>query len=376
MDSAEKKEQRRLKKEKNNNLIAFTTENDIRYRGPLSINHVRTLAWLCILLTQVLSLVGINNFVFETEMLEPGVHQFLSMVASMSLPLFLLASFSYILQNNENCGRIVLFYLAMSMAIPILYYIVFFHFGAGLTETLLMLTGEEGINYVNEMAANALGDSLNCNIFIDMLLFSSFTYFLTAKPGLKAFSDKKIYIFRAFALVPVFYEIAAFIYKLLCLNGKITPTLIAYAFLPTKAPLTFLAFALVLTFEILKKVRYMKQGGTEEGYREFFNTKKNSLMFAKSTAKTFALIGLIDVVSLLICTLILVSGAAIDIDMLLKTGMGKSADLLTLAPFVLLFSYNRRPKIQNYNLIMPLAMLFAIVLIYLEGAYYMITGRF
>ena len=43
---------------------------------------------------------------------------------------------------------------------------------------------------------------------------------------------------------------------------------------------------------------------------------------------------------------------------------------------MLLFSYNRKPKIANYNLILPLAMIFILLLVYLESGYFMITGKF
>ncbi len=161
----------------------------------------------------------------------------------------------------------------------------------------------------------------------------------------------------------------------MCLQGKAVPSLFVYAILPTKAPLTFIAFMLILAFETAKKMRYMKLGGTEEGYAEFFATNKNSFMFAVSTAKTFAYIGAVDILLFAVCSFVLISGKVDDINPLLKIGLGQSADLLTLAPFVLLFSYNRKPRIANYNLILPLAMIIIIVFVYLEGAYFFVTGR-
>ena len=165
-------------------------------------------------------------------------------------------------------------------------------------------------------------------------------------------------------------------YKLLIIFKKVSPSLYVYVFLPTKAPLTFIAFMLLLAIEIIKKKHYMKLGGTEEGYEEFFATNKNSFLFAKSTAKIFAFIGAIDIIFLLICTLILFVGNVDNINAIEKIGLGKSGDLLLLAPFVLLFSYNRKPKIANYNLILPLAMIFILLLVYLESGYFMITGKF
>lgn len=377
MDKTERKEQRRMKKEQKNNLVAFNAENDIKYRAPFGINHVRTMAWICIVVMQITVLAGTIKSISKIELISDGGIQAIQMLASMSVPLFLLASFSYILQNKEKCGRIILFYLAISAIIPILFSIIFFHFGAGIVETFFMNANESVQETVNRFAADVFGETLNCNIFIDMLLFSSLTFFLTAKPKSEFFSGKKIYIFRAFALIPVLYEIAAFVYRLLWLSGAVVPSLFVYVYMPTKAPLTFIAFALVLAFEISKQRRYMKLGGTEEGYAEFFATNKNSFMFAKSTAKTFAFVGLVDFLFVLIWGIIMYVnvGNMNNFDIISKIGLGKSADLMLIAPFTLLFSYNRKPKIANYNLILPIFMIFLIILAYIEAGYIMLTGK-
>ncbi len=376
MDRIERKEQRRQKREAKYNLVAFNAENDIKYRAPFGINHVRTLAWVCILITQITVLLGIAVTVFHRDFIDINVLKTIQIFADMSLPLFLLASFSYILQNRDRCGQIVLFYLAASAMIPFLLYLVFFHFGAGLLEAFSEHAPENLRDQVSKFAADTFGEKLNCNIFIDMLLFSSLTFFLTATPKLKIFSGKKLYIFRALALLPILYEVGAIVYKLLIVFKKVVPSLYVYAFLPTKAPLTFIAFVLLLAIEIIKKKHYMKLGGTEEGYEEFFATNKNSFLFAKSTAKIFAFIGAIDIIYLIVCMVILYMGNNDDLSVFDKIGLGKSGDLLLLAPFVLLFSYNRKPKIANYNLILPLAMIFILLLVYLESGYFMITGKF
>ena len=181
-----------------------------------------------------------------------GGIQVIQMIASMSVPLFLLASFSYILQNKEKCGQIILFYLAMSAIIPILFSIIFFHFGAGIVESFFMNANESVQETVNRFAADAFGEALNCNIFIDMLLFSSLTFFLTAK--------------------------------------------------------------------------------------------------------TFAFVGLVDFLFIIIWGIIryVNTGNMNDFEIVSKVGLGKSADLMLIAPFTLLFSYNRKSKIANYNLILPI----------------------
>lgn len=376
MDKAERKELRRLKKEQNNNLIAFNAENDIKYLAPFGINHARTLAWICVIILQIVCVMETAGKIRSEELINPQISEIIQMISGMSLPLFLLASFSYILQNKENSGRIVLFYLIASSIIPILFYLVFYHFGAGLFEHFYSSQGEDIRGAFLGIITAVGGDLFNCNIFIDMLLFSSLTYFLTANPKTKLFEGKRIWIFRAFGLAPIIYEGAAFIYKLLLVFNKITPNIMISSLLPAKAPLTFIAFALVLASEIAKKRRFMKLGGSEEAYNEFFMTNKNSLMFAKSTAKIFAFVGLTDLAFMIICYLILNLGNISDITPILKLNLGYSSELALLAPFILLFSYNKKPKIANYNLLLPFGMICITIIIYLEAGYYIITGKF
>lgn len=376
MEKSERRELRRLKKEQQNNLIAFNAENDIKYRAPFGINHVRTLAWICVIILQIVCVVETAGKIRGEEFISPHISEIIQMISGMSLPLFLLASFSYILQNKENSGKIVLFYLFASAIIPILFYLIFYHLGAGLFEHFSQIQAENARSVFLGLITTVGGDLLNCNIFIDMLLFSSLTYFLTAEPKSKAFEGKRKLIFRAFGLVPILYEAAAFIYKLLLIFNKIEPNLMITSLLPTKAPLTFIAFALILAAEIAKKRRYLKLGGSEEGYNEFFMTNKNSLMFAKSTAKIFAFVGLTDLTFMIISFIILSLGETPNMTSIMQLKLGYSSELALLAPFILLFSYNKKPKFANYNLILPFGMICVIIIIYLEAGYFMITGNF
>lgn len=376
MDKSERRELRRLKKEQQNNLIAFNAENDIKYRAPFGINHVRTLAWICVIILQIVCAMETAGKICGEELINPHISEIIQMISGMSLPLFLLASFSYILQNKENSGKIVLFYLFASAIIPILFYLIFYHLGAGLFEHFSQIQAENARGIFLGLITSVGGDLLNCNIFIDMLLFSSLTYFLTAEPKAKAFEGKRIWIFRAFGLVPILYEAAAFIYKMLLIFNKIEPNLMITSLLPTKAPLTFIAFALILATEIAKKRRYLKLGGSEEGYNEFFMTNKNSLMFAKSTAKIFAFVGLTDLAFMIISFIILSLGETPNMTSIMQLKLGYSSELALLAPFILLFSYNKKPKFANYNLILPFGMICVIITIYLEAGYFMITGNF
>lgn len=118
MDKNERKEKRRLKREAKHNYVAFNAENDIKYRAPFGINHVRTLAWICILITNITTILIIANTAFHRELIDISALNVIGIIFDMSLPLFLIASFSYILQNKERTGNIVLFYLAASAMIP------------------------------------------------------------------------------------------------------------------------------------------------------------------------------------------------------------------------------------------------------------------
>ena len=59
-----------------------------------------------------------------------------------------------------------------------------------------------------------------CNIFIDLFLCTLFMFFLNYRPT-KFFTGGKLYLFRAFAILPIAYEVACILLKAACAEMRI-----------------------------------------------------------------------------------------------------------------------------------------------------------
>ena len=75
-------------------IFDVTSENDIRYRGPLTYQHLRILGWLFIAASQVgvvlrLGLKLDPNFIPNSE----SVLNIFSSLSDFAMPLFLIANF-------------------------------------------------------------------------------------------------------------------------------------------------------------------------------------------------------------------------------------------------------------------------------------------
>ena len=76
------------------------------------------------------------------------------------------------------------------------------------------------------------------------------------------------------------------------------------------------------------------------------------------------------------------SGAQFDasitesISIMLKCGFGGSTSLLFIAPFMLLFSYNRTPKYPKLDKFIPIVGIVLVFLVYLEGLYQLVYSKF
>ena len=62
-----KKKAAPIEKRAKNNLVAFNADNDIKYRAPFGINHVRTLAWICIIVMQITVLADVVKHFSDKE---------------------------------------------------------------------------------------------------------------------------------------------------------------------------------------------------------------------------------------------------------------------------------------------------------------------
>ena len=84
---------------------------DIKYRGILSYRHLRIIAWVALAISQYCLILGMGLSLFHRSLVYPTwIYRSLTIVGNLSIPFFLLATFSIILARNRTYKSLVMFY--------------------------------------------------------------------------------------------------------------------------------------------------------------------------------------------------------------------------------------------------------------------------
>ena len=246
--------------------------NDIKYSGPLSFQSFQILGWSCIVITVVMTLMKIAMKVnpADTERFAT-LNEIISYFAEMSLPFLLMANFARILNNTDGFKKQLLRNGGAMVAIFAGFMIFFNRYIVG-TVGLLLQDPKEAHPLVMTSFYNVNPRGFFAfNIFIDLFLCTLVMFFMNARPT-KVFTGKKIYIFRAFTLLPIAYEVICIILKGRSVAGSIQIPSWAFPLLTVKPPMTFLVFVFLAVFIKTRELRYCRHGKTHDDYQEFLKT--------------------------------------------------------------------------------------------------------
>jgi hypothetical protein len=220
------------------------------------------------------------------------------------------------------------------------------------------------------------------NIFVDLLLCTLVMYFMNARPK-KVFTGKKIFLFRAFTILPIAYEVVSIILKGKSATGSILIPSWVYPLLTVKPPMTFVVFVFMAIYIKVREWRYCRHGNTHDDYQEFLKTNRNAWNFSVFAAIVLFVAGVID----LILGILLMAGQAGSAEALdamiasekalknsiaMSIGFGKSTCLMFFAPIVLLFNYTKIPKNKTVGMLIPVAGILLIALIWVQGIYQLV----
>ena len=355
----------------------YDTESDIRYRGPLSYRTFKILGWLCIALSQVAMLLTLE------ARLDPGMADalqtptmVLKLLSNLALPFLLIANFALILNTGEGYGKQLARFGGIALAVAAGSVALFQRYIVG-SVAVFMESRQEAVAFLSDMFHMPSGAGyLSYNLFIDLFLCTLLMFFLNYRPK-RLFTGKLLGVFRAFAVLPVAYEIASITLKILAVEGKVALPLIVFPLLTVKPPMTFLVFV-VLAFFIKNRERiFRKNGKTHADYQAFLKTNRNSFQFSRFTAIILAAAGILDIVAFFVVLAILSQhipeGAELAEDFYLShlnaLGLGDSVLLLLLSPLMLLFSYTRTHRNKTLDTLIPFAGVVLIALVYIEGGY-------
>lgn len=360
--------------------------NDIKYRGPLSYQVFQVLGWCCIALTfaVILMKAGIKlSATHNTEVFNrlTSVRDFLSYVASMSLPFLLIANFSRILSNEEGYKKQLIRNGAImgSIAVVVIFFVYRYVIGA-----IAVISKEpaQAMPAITRLfrKINPTG-FLAFNVFVDLFLCTLFMYFLDHRPK-RFFTGKKVILFRLFALLPIAYEVCSIFLKAWSAKGEIQLPLWSFPLLTVKPPITFAVFIILAVFVKTRELRYCWHGKrTHQEYQEFLKTNRNSLHFSVFLSILLVVAGVIDLMILVFMLAkdnsalltqpetVQITETYIALSVPYAIGFGGAFPIMFTAPIVLLYSYNKIPKNKMISMVIPIVGITVILLIIIQGVY-------
>ena len=358
--------------------------NDIKYSGPLSFQSFQILGWSCIVVTVVMALMKIAMKVnpADTQRLAT-INDIISYIAEMSLPFLLMANFARILNNTDGYRKQLLKNGGAMAALFLVFMIFFNRYVVGTVGLLLQDSKEAYPLVMTSFYGVSPKGFFAFNIFVDLFLCTLVMYFMNARPT-KIFTGKKIYIFRAFTLLPIAYEVASIILKGSAAAGNILLPSWVFPLLTVKPPMTFLVFVFLAIHIKTRELRYCRHGKTHEEYQEFLKTNRNAWHFSVYAAVVLFIAGVIDLV-IAIFLLAKQAGSAEALNAIMESekafkntiaisiGFGKASCLIFFAPIVLLFNYTKIPKNKTVGMLIPVAGILLIVLIGVQGIYQLVS---
>lgn len=357
-----------MKKDK---MLHFLNDKDIKYRGPLTYQTLRIIAWVCFAVAQfvlVFKAAGVLFKDMQTSFNEVG--RILGFFSNLPFPLFLLANFAIIFKSKNGiktvlrnhlicCGAI---FLLLNFAIT--YYVVI---GLVRVFDFSFIAAYESVSKI--LSSNS-ALSMTINLFVDLLICSSFYFFLFYKPQ-KGFTGKKIIIFRLFMIIPIAIELVSCYFKIRLTMGDIVIPIFAFPLLNSKPLLTFVAFVVICLCLKFEQIRFFKIGGTEEQYEEYIKTNRHSLRFSRTISITFGVVALIDILALAFMTILFIADITPALQFIDAFDIGESASLLFVIPFVMLFSYTREVKHPELDTIIPIGGIGLTAFFLIQGFYEM-----
>ena len=349
-------------------------DKDIKYRGPLSYRGLRLIGWIAMaamfvsmMLGLVLKLKGAMGGVDDTQV--EGLStasSILSYFSSLPLPLFLIANFAVILQSRNNYKKLILSYLRILLIVYAVFIAVYYHY----IVVLLMKLDESSLMEARNLSVDiftALGkqNGLVVNVFVDLFSCVLIMFFIDYTPK-NHFQGKKLILFRLLALLPFLYEIGSAVLMGLLGMNAIYPDF-TFSLPPELLPLIgkkpigmIVGFVLICLFIKIREKRYIKKGGTPEGYNAYLKTNCDSFRFSLFMAVIFLIIAIVDFSIVFIPPLIALTNnpdqqyAYTLIDVLKGFTLGKSFCLILVVPFVLLFSYSKQHENQKLDKMLPI----------------------
>ena len=371
------------KKSKRISMYDVTPENDTtKFKGIFSYRHFRIAGWVCMAMALANIMIGLG-MKLSSRVAEKysGVHDVLSFFAELGVFLFLFANFAVIIDKKSSYKKLFIMYGALSAGFVLLFADVYYRFLGGIVGSI-----NDEMGTTIDTSDLMSGGFQAFNIFLDMLLCTAVVFFIDYKPT-KFFVGKKLYIFRAFAALPILYELACILLKYFATVDGLKLHPMVSPFLTTKPVLCFLLFVRMAFYVKGRETKFLNHGKTLEDYDTFMRTNRNSLQFARKFALMTLLYGFIDLVVVLILVILRLANAGLlqafldagadnqETTQLLDSvlgearaiGFGGAVSMIFIVPFIFFFSYSKRYKKSKVDTLIPVGAVAVIGLVVIEA---------
>lgn len=328
------------------------SDKDIKYRGILSYRYLRIIAWISLAIAQYCLILNLGLSFFSKEIGYPSwIYYVLVSLGHLSIPFFLLASFSIILSRNRSYKSLVIFYFLSYIGVALAIIFIYDRYiGRVIYEA--SKSAEEAKNVVLSLFSK----KTDFNVFSDLLVLTLFNFFLNYE--LKGTNSvKKVVLFRCLAALPLTFALGSYILTILARFEYLELPFELYPFLTTKSPLIYLVFICMSLWIKNRERIYINLGATKVEYNKFLRTNKNSLAFSIHVSFLFLLVSLIDLI------------LSVVIPYADNYNLGQCISLFIAIPFILLFSYNKNHKDNNIDLMVPFIGIILLILAYAEAIY-------
>lgn len=369
-DNIQPKKLSRREKRRERVRKALFAKEDIKYKAPLSYRHLRIIGWICMALGQLALLCSICNTIMDWSPVGKAGYQAISVISTLSTPLFVFASFGLILSKQKRYSSFLITYGLALLAVGFGFIFFYYRYVDGLFVQI-------GINKTEfaEITKNFIGNKININVFVDLFTFALFHFFINYSPK-KYFKGRKIIIFRLFSLIPISFILLCYVLHILHGFAIINLPLFIYPFLTTKSPLLFALFVIISLWIRNREKWFIKLGATKEEYHKFSSTNRNSLSFSTHLSILILASIVADfIIGIIIGFIInIIIGLPFESDVLTDNFLvGQTFSLVFSIPIIFLYSYTKSYKEKIIDIIIPVGGIALVSWVYIEFIYQVVT---